>query len=112
MKDKTSNKLDDLKVKKEEVLKGGGKERIARHKKLGKLTARERIISLLDEGSFVELDPFREHEVQDFGMEDKKYPGDDCPQKEFKEEEVVFKNGEEITMKLAERHLELSRHFW
>jgi hypothetical protein len=42
----------------------------------------------------------------------KKYPGDDWPQKEFKEEEVVFKNGEEITMKLAERHLELSRHFW
>jgi hypothetical protein len=42
----------------------------------------------------------------------KKYPGDDWPQKEFKEEEVVFKNGERIIMKLAERHLELSKHFW
>ena len=42
----------------------------------------------------------------------KKYPGDDWPEKEFKEEEVVFKNGEKIMMKLAERHLELSKHFW
>lgn len=42
----------------------------------------------------------------------KKYPGDDWPQREFKEEEVVFKNGERIMMKLAERHLELSKHFW
>lgn len=42
----------------------------------------------------------------------KKYPGDDWPEREFKEEEVVFKNGEKIMMKLAERHLELSKHFW
>ncbi len=42
----------------------------------------------------------------------KKYPGDDWPESEFKEEEVVFKNGEKITMKLAERHLDISKHFW
>ena len=42
----------------------------------------------------------------------KKYPGDDWPASEFKEKEVVFKNGEKITMKLAERHLDISRHFW
>lgn len=42
----------------------------------------------------------------------KKYPGDDWPEREFKEEEVIFKNGEKIMMKLAERHLELSKHFW
>jgi hypothetical protein len=42
----------------------------------------------------------------------KKSPGDDWPEKEFKAEEVVFKNGEKIMMKLAERHLELSKHFW
>ena len=42
----------------------------------------------------------------------KKYPGDDWPEKEFKEEEVIFKNGEKVIMRLAERHLELSKHFW
>jgi hypothetical protein len=42
----------------------------------------------------------------------KKYPGDDWPEREFKEEEVVFKNGEKITMKLAEQHLDISKHFW
>jgi hypothetical protein len=42
----------------------------------------------------------------------KKYPGDDWPEREFKEEEVVFKNGEKIMMKLAERYMEISRHFW
>jgi hypothetical protein len=42
----------------------------------------------------------------------RKYPGDDWPEREFKEEEVAFKNGERIMMKLAERPLELSKHFW
>lgn len=42
----------------------------------------------------------------------KKYPGEDWPEKEFKEEEVVFKRGEKITMKLAERYLGVSKHFW
>ncbi|MGD2092797.1 MAG: hypothetical protein PVH61_41925 [Candidatus Aminicenantes bacterium] len=42
----------------------------------------------------------------------KKYPGDDWPESEFKDEEVVFKNGEKVTMKLAERHLHISKHFW
>ena len=42
----------------------------------------------------------------------KKYPGDDWPESEFNEEEVVFKNGEKITINLAERHLDISRHFW
>jgi hypothetical protein len=42
----------------------------------------------------------------------KKYPGDDWPQEEFEEEEVVFKNGERVLMKLAERPLVLSEIFW
>jgi len=42
----------------------------------------------------------------------KKYPGDDWPESKFKEEEVVFKNGEKIAMKLAEEYLDISRHFW
>ena len=55
---------------------GGGQKRIdAQHKK-GKLTARERIEMLLDEGTFEEWDMFVEHRCVDFGMEDNKIPGD------------------------------------
>ena len=55
---------------------GGGQKRIdAQHGK-GKLTARERIDVLLDEGSFEEWDMFVEHRCTDFGMEDQKVPGD------------------------------------
>ena len=55
---------------------GGGQRRIdAQHAK-GKLTARERLELLLDEGSFEEWDLFVEHRCTDFGMEDKKITGD------------------------------------
>lgn len=55
---------------------GGGEERIEKMHKAGKLTARERIELLLDEGSFEEFDMFKEHRCNDFGMETKKYYGD------------------------------------
>mmetsp|Transcript_10330 Transcript_10330/g.31835 ORF Transcript_10330/g.31835 Transcript_10330/m.31835 type:complete len:537 (+) Transcript_10330:130-1740(+) len=55
---------------------GGGEKRIAAQHAKGKLTARERIAVLLDEGSFVELDPFVTHVCQDFGMEQDRPPGD------------------------------------
>ena len=55
---------------------GGGQKRIdAQHAK-GKLTARERVAVLLDEGSFEELDMYVEHDCNDFGMADQKIPGD------------------------------------
>ena len=55
---------------------GGGQKRIdAQHAK-GKLTARERLSILLDEGSFEELDMYVEHNCTDFGMEDQIVPGD------------------------------------
>ena len=55
---------------------GGGQKRIdAQHAK-GKLTARERLDVLLDEGSFEELDTYVEHDCVDFGMQDNKIPGD------------------------------------
>lgn len=58
------------------ALLGGGQRRIdAQHKK-GKLTARERVALLVDEGSFTEYDMFLEHSCSDFGMEKQKYPGD------------------------------------
>ncbi len=55
---------------------GGGQERIDKQHKDGKLTARERIDLLLDPGSFSELDKFVTHRATDFGMADKKIPGD------------------------------------
>lgn len=55
---------------------GGGEERIAKQHKEGKKTARERIIDLLDPGTFVELDKLVVHRTTDFGMADSKIPGD------------------------------------
>jgi propionyl-CoA carboxylase beta chain len=55
---------------------GGGQARIDRQHQAGKLTARERVLALLDEGSFVELDRFVTHRCADFGMQDQKVLGD------------------------------------
>ena len=55
---------------------GGGAARIADQHAKGKLTARERIDLLLDDGTFQELGRLATHNVSDFGMADKKYPGD------------------------------------
>jgi propionyl-CoA carboxylase beta chain len=55
---------------------GGGEERLKRQREGGRLTARERIDFLLDEGSFVELDKFKTHRCDDFGMAGRKIPGD------------------------------------
>ena len=55
---------------------GGGKERIEKQHKAGRLTARERINILLDPGSFVENDKFMTHRCTDFGMQEQQIPGD------------------------------------
>ena len=55
---------------------GGGEKYIEAQHARGKLTARERIDLLLDPGSFEEIDMFVEHDGQEFGMQDKKIPGD------------------------------------
>jgi propionyl-CoA carboxylase beta chain len=65
-----------LKRLEEQAELGGGKERIAKQHEAGKLTARERIDLLLDPGSFQELDKLVTHRATDFGMADKKIPGD------------------------------------
>ncbi len=68
--------LEQLEAKRELARMGGGQKRIdAQHKK-GKLTARERLELLLDEGTFEEWDMFVEHRCVDFGMEQQKIPGD------------------------------------
>lgn len=72
----TKTKIEELHTLREQTLLGGGAKKIEQHKKRGKLTARERLEYLLDEGSFVELYPFREHDLRDFGMDKKKFPGD------------------------------------
>jgi len=58
------------------VEKGGGDEAIEKQVAMGKLPARERIIALLDEGSFSEFDLFVKHDVHDFDMASKDLPGD------------------------------------
>ncbi|QXL85343.1 acyl-CoA carboxylase subunit beta [Comamonas sp. NLF-1-9] len=68
--------LEQLEQKRDLARLGGGQKRIdAQHAK-GKLTARERIELLLDEGTFEEWDMFVEHRCADFGMQDNKIPGD------------------------------------
>ena len=68
--------LKELERRRGEARQGGGPERIAAQHERGKLTARERLDVLLDEGSFEEFDMFVEHRTTEFGMAKKKVPGD------------------------------------
>ena len=71
-----SANIAEMERRREAARRGGGQKRIdAQHAK-GKLTARERLDVLLDEGSFEELDTYVEHDCVDFGMQDQKIPGD------------------------------------
>jgi propionyl-CoA carboxylase beta chain len=68
--------VEQLEEKRKAAALGGGQHRVDVQHSRGKLTARERIDLLLDEGSFEEWDTFVEHRCTDFGMADKKVPGD------------------------------------
>ena len=68
--------LDQLEARRAGARLGGGETRIASQHAKGKLTARERIDVLLDEGSFEETDMFVEHRSTQFGMEAQRIPGD------------------------------------
>lgn len=70
------NKLNELQEKIAEAKLGGGEERIAKQHKQGKMTARERIHFLLDEGSFEEIGMLVTHRNHDFGMEEQIVYGD------------------------------------
>ncbi|WP_247231439.1 acyl-CoA carboxylase subunit beta [Telluribacter sp. SYSU D00476] len=72
----TTRKTDILNRKNAEALLGGGKERIESQHKKGKLTARERLELLLDEGSFEEIGKFVMHRSKDFGLDKEHYLGD------------------------------------
>jgi propionyl-CoA carboxylase beta chain len=69
-------KKEGLLRKKEDARLGGGKERIKSQHDKGKLTARERIDLLVDEGTFEELDMLVRHRSKDFGLEKQRYAGD------------------------------------
>ena len=66
----------ELREKKALVQMGGGEAAIEKQEAMGKLTARNRILALLDENSFQEYDLFVEHAARGFGMEKKVLPGD------------------------------------
>jgi len=69
-------KLAQLNELKQKARQGGGAKRIEAQRSKGKLTARERLDLLFDEGSFEEIDPFVTHRCTDFGMAEQKFPGD------------------------------------
>jgi methylmalonyl-CoA decarboxylase alpha subunit len=69
-------KIALLHKKLEKVKLGGGQERIDKQHAKGKMTARERIMKLFDEGTFVEIDQFVVHRCTNFGMEKKEFPGE------------------------------------
>jgi propionyl-CoA carboxylase beta chain len=71
-----SKPVDLLAQKNTEAELGGGADRIAKQHEQGKLSARERVALLVDEGSFAEIDRFVTHRTEDFGMGDKKILGD------------------------------------
>ncbi len=72
----STDKIKHLLRLREKALLGGGQQRIDDQHKKGKLTARERLELLLDDGSFEEVGMFVEHRTTDFGLDKQKYPGD------------------------------------
>ncbi|HHP51550.1 MAG TPA: methylmalonyl-CoA carboxyltransferase [Moorella mulderi] len=68
--------LAELEARRQKVLAGGGEEKIDKQHQAGKLTARERLALLLDEGSFMEIDQFVCHRATELGMKDRELPGE------------------------------------
>ena len=71
-----NQKLEQLQTMREQSRLGGGERRIQQQRDKGKMTARERIGSLVDQGTFEELDPFVTHRSTDFGMDRNKVLAD------------------------------------
>jgi propionyl-CoA carboxylase beta chain len=72
----SKSKLDQLRAREQRAEAGGGATRVEKQHAAGKMTARERVEFLVDEGTFQEFDKLVEHRSQDFGMEKEIYPGD------------------------------------
>ena len=71
-----AQKRAELQRRNDAALAGGGPERTRRHKEGGRLSARERLDLLFDEGAFKEIDRLVMHDCTDFGMADRRVPGD------------------------------------
>lgn len=71
-----TKKLEELQEKKQQLKVGGGEDKIEKQHKRGKLSARERINLLFDEGSFIEIGGFVKHRSTDFGMEKVEAPAE------------------------------------
>jgi acetyl-CoA carboxylase carboxyltransferase component len=69
-------KITDFVNRTRSLMEGGGEKAVKKQQAQGKLTARDRVATLCDDGSFHEYDLFVEHNCQDFGMDGKKLPGD------------------------------------
>ncbi len=106
----TSDKLARLHQMRGAAKLGGGERRIAQQHERGKLTARERLDLLLDEGSFSELDAFALHRASDFGLDDERYLGDGVVSGHGTiEGRVVFVYAQDFTVfggSLSEAHAE------
>ncbi len=72
----SASKLQQLEEMREKSRQGGGERRITQQHERGKLTARERIALLMDEGTFQEIDPFVTHRATEFGLADQITLGD------------------------------------
>jgi len=71
-----SDKINEFLKKRKDSSHAGGQDKISKQHEKGKLTARERINLLLDEGSFVEIDALTTHHYHDYDMQKKKFHGD------------------------------------
>ena len=69
-------RVEELRRRKAQAIAGGGQARVSAQHSKGKLTARERLDLLLDDGSFMEVDPLVEHRCRDFDMDRNVIPGD------------------------------------
>jgi len=74
--DTMQSKIEQLKARREQVKLGGGADKLEKHRAAGKLTARERVETLLDPGSFQETGLFATHRATLFGMDGKDMPAD------------------------------------
>jgi len=73
---KSLEKINELNKRKQKVEEGGGEDKINKQHQAGKMTARERLILLLDEASFVEVDAFVKHRCVEFDMPKTDIPGE------------------------------------
>jgi len=105
-----TNIIKELEKQRKQAREGGGKKRIDAQHTRGKLTARERIDILLDEGTFEEYDMYVEHRTNDFGMAKQKFAGDGVVTGSGKiNDKLVFVFSQDFTVfggSLSEAHAE------